>query len=374
MTVPGLKLAFLGPPQIELAGRCRDQPAQSPGLIGLSGRYGPATAPRHIGRPALARERTGRRPQSPRRDLSELNLALGGHWLETERERICLHPGFQLDVMQFQQHLDACAANPAVCSHRLEQAVTLYRSDFLSGFTLTDSPAFDEWQFFQAEALRQACASALERLVVNLEDNRRDEQAIACARRWAALDPLHEPAHRKLMQLYVQTGQQAAALRQFERCREILSNELGVPPSADTTLLFNQIRERRVEFRDDNGTINGGYACIPRSAAHPDYIVYRPTTGSGGNSPLVARGTYLPAVEFGGSRWNRQNPACVSGRHANSRSISRWCFLRRAGICGRVGVHCPGHCRSSPVHLLRRYRPYRTIAGIPARQEIAPAG
>lgn len=45
-----------------------------------------------------------------------------------------------------------------------------------------------------------------------------------------ALDPLHEPAHRWLMQLYALSGQRAAALRQYRECVRILEGELGVSP------------------------------------------------------------------------------------------------------------------------------------------------
>ena len=41
----------------------------------------------------------------------------------------------------------------------------LYRDDFMSGFGLRDSFNFDDWQFFQTEALRHDLASALKRLV-----------------------------------------------------------------------------------------------------------------------------------------------------------------------------------------------------------------
>ena len=51
------------------------------------------------------------------------------------------------------------------CLSPLTKAVTLYRDDFLAGFTLRNCPDFDEWQFFQTEGLRQELASALERLI-----------------------------------------------------------------------------------------------------------------------------------------------------------------------------------------------------------------
>ena len=120
----------------------------------------------------------------------------------------------------------------------------LHRGDFLAGFTLRDSPEFDEWQFFQAETLRQELASALERLVhghsADGEDGRMP--GIPYARRWLALDPLHEPAHRHLMQLYAGTGQYAAALRQYAECVRILDEELGVPPDEETIRLYEAIK------------------------------------------------------------------------------------------------------------------------------------
>ena len=74
-------------------------------------------------------------------------------------------------------------------------SLELYRGEFLEGFSLRDSASFDEWQFFETEGLRQALASALERLVRGHTDRGEFERAIAYARRWLALDPMHEPAH-----------------------------------------------------------------------------------------------------------------------------------------------------------------------------------
>ena len=86
--------------------------------------------------------------------------------------------------------------------------MNLYREDFLTGFTLPDCLDFDEWQFFHTEGLRQELAVALERLVRGYSIQGAYEAAIPYALRWLALDPLHEPAHQHLMQLYAQAGQQ----------------------------------------------------------------------------------------------------------------------------------------------------------------------
>jgi DNA-binding SARP family transcriptional activator len=119
--------------------------------------------------------------------------------------------------------------------------VTLYTDDFLAGFTLRDSSEFDDWQFFQTESHRQELAWALERLVSGLSAQDKPAAAIPHARRWLALDPLHEPAQRQLIHLYDQAGQPAAALRQYEEYVELMEEELGLPPEEETTTLYEAI-------------------------------------------------------------------------------------------------------------------------------------
>ena len=162
--------------------------------------------------------------------------------------------GVWVDVDRFHSLLQACKTHghpeADVCSEclaALADGVELYRGDFLAGFTLRDSASFDEWQFFQTEGLRRGLASALERLVQVHTAQGECETAVAYARRWLRLDPLHEPAHRHLMRLYAQAGQRAAALRQYDECMRILENELGLAPSEETACLYEQIRTRAAE-------------------------------------------------------------------------------------------------------------------------------
>jgi predicted ATPase len=132
----------------------------------------------------------------------------------------------------------------------------LYQDDFMAGFTLRDSPNFDEWQFFQTESLRRELLNVLERLVDIHSSLGEFEPAINYARRWLALDPLHEPAHRYLMKLYTWVDQRSAALRQYRECIRILEQELGVSPLDETTQLYQAIKENReppppVEQKDE---------------------------------------------------------------------------------------------------------------------------
>ncbi len=112
---------------------------------------------------------------------------------------------------------------------------------------MRDSANFDDWQFFEAEGLRLRFATVLEKLVTLLIATQAWDQAISYARRWLALDSLHEPAHRQLMRLYAWNEQQAAALRQYRECVRILDEELGAPPLEETTDLYHLIQENRLE-------------------------------------------------------------------------------------------------------------------------------
>ena len=191
-----------------------------------------------------------------RRNLSLLRKALDGEWLVVDREIVDLDPETDvwIDVAQFRSLLQVCKGHDHpeadVCSDclaALTEAVELYQGDFLAGFTLRDSVNFDEFQFFQTEELRRELASALERLVRGRSAQGAYEAAISYARRWLALDPLHEPAHRCLMELYAQAGQRSAALRQYEECVRILEEELGLLPAEETTSLYERIRTGIVE-------------------------------------------------------------------------------------------------------------------------------
>jgi ABC-type transport system substrate-binding protein/DNA-binding SARP family transcriptional activator len=196
----------------------------------------------------------GRARAGLRRNLAVLKNALGGEWLVVDRESVDTDPQARvwLDVARFRELLRAWQGHghPEAevcpeCLAALGEAAELYRGDFLEGFSLRDSPGFDEWQFFQTESLRQELASALERLVQGQSAQGRHEPAIPYARRWLALDPLHEPAHRWLMQLYAWSGQRSAALRQYDECERLLNADLGISPDKETTQLYKAIKAKR---------------------------------------------------------------------------------------------------------------------------------
>ena len=251
-----LKLFFLGPPRIE----SDETPIDIQRRKAMALLFYLAASERPHSRDALATlfypDNTQQRARAYlRRDLAVINTSLGGNWLIADRESVALKQDDSLwsDIGRFREVFAAIKAHdhqpdelcPA-CQAGLIEAADLYADDFLVGFTLRNSPEFDDWQFFQAESLRQELALVLEQLVECMALEGNFEAAIGYARRWLSLDPLHEPVHRVLMQLYANSGQQAAALRQYEECVRLLDVEFGVPPEEETVTLFEAIKAKRI--------------------------------------------------------------------------------------------------------------------------------
>lgn len=189
-----------------------------------------------------------------RRELSTLKKALPEGCILADRQCIALgsKTSVWLDIKLFRSALQSQREHDhpeeqgcQECIDHLKEAAKLYRGEFLEGFSLPDSPNFDEWQFFQAESLRQDLSMALENLVSALQAVGDFKEAIPYTRRWLSLDNLHEPAQRSLIRLYVWSGQRAAALRQYETCARILKDQLGVTPEKETTQLYREIKAKR---------------------------------------------------------------------------------------------------------------------------------
>jgi len=176
-----------------------------------------------------------------RQALSHLRRALDPY-LVVSRHSVRLNPDspLWLESEVFECHLSAAAREPE--GKHLEAAINLYEGDFLQGFTLRDAPAFDEWTVLRRERFHAHALTALQTLADHSRARADYAASIAYTTRLLALDPWREEAHLQLMWLYVRTGQRSAALAQYQACRRILEQELGVEPMAQTTALYQRIK------------------------------------------------------------------------------------------------------------------------------------
>ncbi len=168
-----------------------------------------------------------------RRTLSSVRGALGAGSLEATHDHVRLVPGPDLVV-------DVDVFRAARLS-RPEEAVAVFRGEFLEGFVVREAPAFEDWARTEAEGLRRELVATLSGLARGRREAGDNQGALAAARRWLAADPLHEPAHQALIGLYAEVGDRASALAQYRECVRTLSRELGVPPLRETTRLYEAV-------------------------------------------------------------------------------------------------------------------------------------
>ena len=246
-----LQLYLFGEPQLIWQGRAR-QPDRRKALALLAFL---AMAEQRSSRDQLAAllwpELNQQRARAALRSTSyALTLLAPGVWLQKDRAALALNrQALRVDVHDFLALLSQSQAHShgqqplcADCIAWLTQAVDMYRADFMGTFTLGDSAEYDDWQSLQREWLRRELANALSRLAGHYGERLDFDPALDYARRWLALDPLHEPAHRMLMRLYAASGQRSEALRQYRQCVELLNTELAAPPEEATTRLNTTIQ------------------------------------------------------------------------------------------------------------------------------------
>ena len=65
--------------------------------------------------------------------------------------------------------------------------------------------------------------------------------AVKHAKETVSIEPFRETSYQLLMRAHAAVGNRAEALRVYERCRNLLSEELGVPPSPRTEAVYLDI-------------------------------------------------------------------------------------------------------------------------------------
>ena len=131
---------------------------------------------------------------------------------------------------------------------RAEGAIGHYTGDLLEGF-------YEDWAIRERERLRLLYLDSLATLLTHYSQAGAHDDALRCGQQILALDPLREDIHRELIRLHLQRSHRALALRQYEQCRAVLEEELGVEPMEETRALCA--------------------ALLPASAARPRSILPR---------------------------------------------------------------------------------------------------
>lgn len=123
------------------------------------------------------------------------------------------------------------ASEPARAYTQAVIATSILRRPFLAGGEAV-------WMLRRQASLRSARLRALEAMIQCLQWNGEFALALKNAEELIELAPLRETGYCHLMRLHSLAGNRAEALNAYHRCREVLSDEVGVEPSKQTEAVY----------------------------------------------------------------------------------------------------------------------------------------
>jgi len=129
----------------------------------------------------------------------------------------------------------------AVEAGRLETAVSLYAGPFMDGFFLSGATEYDEWMERERGRLSGLYRSALERLIVEAEQDGNLRAAADWWRRLASHDRYSASTAMGLMRALAAIGDVAAAVRHARTYATLVEGELDMPANPDVLELADEL-------------------------------------------------------------------------------------------------------------------------------------
>ncbi len=141
--------------------------------------------------------------------------------------------------------VDERCFDESVKTNDYERALDCYRGEFLDGFYLSGAPDFEHWADRERTRLREEAIRVAFTLAAKYERENNKLAAFERARWAATMAPADEEAFRNLVRLLDRSGEQAAALREYDEFARRLADSYGCAPSRETQALLDEIRSRR---------------------------------------------------------------------------------------------------------------------------------
>jgi DNA-binding SARP family transcriptional activator len=156
-------------------------------------------------------------------------LGRSGHRLvDADAERLRLAPDVHVDLHEVTDR-----------AQRLVHGAPVEEGDLAALISAVEllPDRYDDWVLLERERYRQLRMHALEILCLKLSVAGRHGEAIDAGLAAVGGEPLRESAHRVLIRAHLAEGNRCEAMRQFDRYRTLLHNELGLQPSPDISAL-----------------------------------------------------------------------------------------------------------------------------------------
>lgn len=144
--------------------------------------------------------------------------------IESTRSQLVLSPSVTVDLHKSDVRAKQVLRHQGSSLQPLD--TLLFEGDLLADW-------YDDWVMLERERFRQIRLHALETICEDLTDAGSYALAVEAGVACVAAEPLRESAHRALIKAHCAEGNLGEAIRQYRLYRRIVSDELGLEPSAE---------------------------------------------------------------------------------------------------------------------------------------------
>jgi len=175
-----------------------------------------------------------------------------GDLMMVTRRRISIHPDviIRTDKTELEEAMDAALADgmdrkelSLEQARALSEKMDLYRGDFLQGFFVRNTIAFEDWAAYERESLRRRIIDVSQMLIHTYKKNCLLREAIAAANQLVYIDAFNDAAYQWLIELYALNGERDTALEKYADYCTFLDEEIGVEPTEDVVALAKAVRD-----------------------------------------------------------------------------------------------------------------------------------
>lgn len=310
--VPQLHLHLLGPPEIRLGEKRLEFPTRKTlALLTYLAIEGGAQPREHLATLLWPDSSPERSYASLRNTLGHLQTALRqasgqtqAFYLSVTHQTLALNPDADIDldlrtverayILARTNRSSRVPPESSASLPLLQAAAACHRGDFLTGFSLSDAPGFDDWATTQGEVWRRRLGLILDRLS-EIQFARGDfASAAEITAQWIALDGLNEVAYRRKMRAHFAAGERGQALETYDTCRTVLADELSVEPEPETAALATRIRSEhphpRPALRTDTPVAYLENLFAGRGAEHRALVEHYRRAAAGQPQVVILRG------------------------------------------------------------------------------------
>ncbi len=119
--------------------------------------------------------------------------------------------------------------------------ITLYNAEFMLGFSLKNTNAFEEWLGRKRDHIREIYLIKLYEYIISIPADRLSEIELFCSK-YIDADPFDERVIRYLMVAYQKNKLYLKGIKAYQKLHKQLGCELGIVPGQDITDLYRKLR------------------------------------------------------------------------------------------------------------------------------------